>query len=143
MSEKFPMIELEPSESWNLLGQQELGRVVTKVRDVIDIFPVNYIRDGESVVFRTAEGTKLFGLTVSDIVLFEVDSHTEAEAWSVILRGHASVVRDEEEIARLETLGLEPWLPTVKQNWVRVVADQITGRRFHRGPEPIPEPDAS
>lgn len=143
MNESIPVITLEPEESWSLLRTAELGRVVTKVGDTVDIFPVNYVVDGDSIVFRTAEGTKLLGLVISDIVLFEVDSHSDDEAWSVIIRGRAEQIHDSEVTSDLEKLELRPWIPTVKQNWIRVVADQITGRQFRRGPEPEPTPDAA
>jgi hypothetical protein len=127
---------LDEAECWSRLGQQELGRIVTNVADVLDIFPVNYVVDGRSVVFRTAEGSKLFGLTVNDSVLFEVDDHTAVDAWSVVLRGHAHVLGSADEQSAAEALPLRPWVPTVKYNFVRITPTRISGRAFLRGPEP-------
>lgn len=127
---------LDEAECWDRLGEQELGRIVTHVAEVLDIFPVNYVVDGRSVVFRTAEGSKLFGLTVNDAVLFEVDDHTVADAWSVVLRGHARVLESADEHTAAEALPLRPWVPTVKYNFVRITPTRISGRAFLRGPEP-------
>ena len=69
---------LTDEQCWERLAQQELGRLVTHVGDILDIFPVNYVVDGASLLFRTAEGSKLFELTINDEVLFEVDDHTES-----------------------------------------------------------------
>ncbi len=130
------LVALSEAECWERLRSQELGRLVTRVGDITDIFPVNYVADGNSVVFRTAEGSKLFSLTVNDEVLFEVDDHTDTDAWSVILRGHAHRLDSSEETGKAEELDLRPWLPTLKYNFIRIEASTVSGRTFHRGPEP-------
>ena len=127
---------LSDQECWKRLGTQELGRLVTHAGAVLDIFPVNYVVDGESVVFRTAEGSKLTELTINDEVLFEVDDHTDEAAWSVVLRGRAERLETTDEVARADALPLKPWIPTVKYNYVRVVATSLSGRDFRRGEEP-------
>ena len=131
-----PLQVLTDDECWERLRGEELGRLVTHVGDVLDIFPVNFVLDGESVVFRTAEGSKLFELTVNDEVLFEVDDHTATDAWSVVVRGHARRLDTSEEVAHADTLPLSPWLPTLKYNYVRVEPVSMTGRAFPRGAEP-------
>ena len=65
---------LSDEECWQLLAGEELGRLVTRVGDVLDIFPVNYVVDEDTIVFRTAEGSKLVELTVNDEVLFAAPS---------------------------------------------------------------------
>lgn len=131
-----PVASLTPEECRQRLGTQEIGRLVTRVGDVVDIFPVNYVLDAGSVLFRTAEGSKLFELTVNDEVLFEVDDHTEADAWSVVIRGHAHRLATSDEVERADALPLQPWIPTLKYNYVRIEPTSITGRFFRRGPEP-------
>ena len=127
---------LSEAECWERLGQQELGRIVTRVGDVVDIFPVNYVVDAETIVIRTAEGSKLFELTVDDRVLFEVDDHTDAEAWSVVVRGRARRLDTSAEVAHADTLPLAPWVPTLKYNYVSIAPEVVSGRAFHRDPEP-------
>lgn len=127
---------LTEEECWERLQQQELGRLVTHVGDVLDIFPVNYVVDGESLLFRTAEGSKLVELTVSSEVLFEVDDHTEADAWSVVVRGRAHPLETSAEVERADTLALKPWIPTLKYVYVRIDPTSLSGRSFERGPEP-------
>src|SRR5580765_2746500 len=53
------MTILEPHESWHLLKSVALGRLAVSVAGYPDIFPVNFVVDHGSVVFRTGEGTKL------------------------------------------------------------------------------------
>jgi nitroimidazol reductase NimA-like FMN-containing flavoprotein (pyridoxamine 5'-phosphate oxidase superfamily) len=130
------VMALADEECWERLGQQELGRLVTHVGDVIDIFPVNYVVDDKSLLFRTAEGSKLFEITINSDVLFEVDDHTETEAWSVVVRGRAVALDTSAEVERADGLGLKPWIPTLKYVYVRISPDSVSGRAFHRAPEP-------
>ena len=127
---------LSDAECWQLLTGEELGRLVTRVGDVLDIFPVNYVVDRDTIVFRTAEGSKLVELTVNDEVLFEVDHWTDDRAWSVVVRGHARRLDALDEVEAADRLPLKPWIPTVKYNYVRVVPAELTGRAFARGEEP-------
>ena len=131
-----PIEMLTSDRSWELLGTQELGRLVTHVGETIDIFPVNYVVDGEGILFRTAPGSKLFELTVNTDVLFEVDDHTDTDAWSVIIRGYATALEADADVQRAETAGLRPWIPTVKRVYVRIAPTSVSGRAFRRSAEP-------
>ena len=131
-----PVVALTDEQCWERLRSQELGRLVTHVGDVLDIFPVNFVVDGESLLFRTAPGSKLFELTVQDEVLFEVDDHTDTDAWSVIVRGRAHALDDSAEVERADGLGLRPWIPTLKYTYVRIDPVSLSGRAFRRSPEP-------
>lgn len=128
--------ELSPIECRLRLASQSLGRVVTRVRELVDIFPVNYVLDGDEIVFRTAAGTKLAEVVIGGYVLFEVDHHDEHEAWSVIVRGSARVLETEAEILAAEALPLQPLVPTDKRTFVRISATQVSGRAFEIGEEP-------
>lgn len=131
-----PVTVLDDAESWRLLGTHTVGRLVTHVGDVVDIFPVNYVVDGESIVLRTAEGTKLAEMLIGGEVLFEVDEHTDTEAWSVVLRGRARRLETEAEIVEADALPLRPLVPTLKRNYVRIEASSLSGRKFALGEEP-------
>jgi nitroimidazol reductase NimA-like FMN-containing flavoprotein (pyridoxamine 5'-phosphate oxidase superfamily) len=131
-----PVSALTAEESWAKLRTQSLGRLVTRVGDVVDIFPVTYVVDGETLVFRTAEGSKLVELVVNDSVLFEVDELSAEDAWSVVVRGRARRLESPEEVAAADELPLTPAIPTLKHNYVRVEADSLSGRAFQRGDEP-------
>jgi nitroimidazol reductase NimA-like FMN-containing flavoprotein (pyridoxamine 5'-phosphate oxidase superfamily) len=131
-----PVTALTDDESWNLLSGVHLGRLVTTVGGRAEIFPVNYVVQRGSVLFRTAEGTKLFTAIMNSQVLFEADDHNVVEGWSVIVRGTAEVLYGAEDIQDAERAGLYPWIATLKLRFVRVTPTQITGRRFVFGPEP-------
>ena len=133
---KNPVVKLNEAECWQRLGTQVVGRIVAHVGDIFDIFPVNYVVDDQSIVLRTAEGTKLAEMMIGGEVLFEADEHDGFEAWSVVIRGRARMIEKEAEIAQAEALPLKPMVPTLKRNFVRIEADSISGRRFELGEEP-------
>jgi nitroimidazol reductase NimA-like FMN-containing flavoprotein (pyridoxamine 5'-phosphate oxidase superfamily) len=131
-----PISVLSEHECWDLLKSASLGRLVTSVDGQPDIFPVNFVVQKRSILFRTAEGTKLVSAAINRDVLFEVDDHNVAEGWSVIVRGQASTLRTDAEIDEAEHAQLLPWTATVKQHFVRIKPLSITGRRFTFGSEP-------
>ncbi|KBZ65533.1 pyridoxamine 5'-phosphate oxidase family protein [Mycobacterium colombiense] len=123
-------------ECWELLGSLALGRLVTYADGQPDIFPVNYVVQRRTVLFRTAAGTKLVSSAINDRVLFEVDDHNVAEAWSVIVRGRARSLRTPEELEEAERAQVLPWTRPEKTHYVRIVPESVTGRRFQFGSPP-------
>ena len=105
----------------------------------LEIFPVNFVTQRRTVLFRTAKGTKLYNAVMSDLVAFEADDHTAAEGWSVIIWGRAHLLLANAEILDAEEAPLLSWPATLKPHYVRVIALEITGRRFKFGPEPARE----
>jgi len=137
MSEESQPISILPeSECWKLLSSVALGRLVTSVDGEPEIFPVNFVVQHRTVLFRTAEGTKLVSAAINNRVLFEADEHNVSEGWSVIVKGTARALRTDEEIAEAERGQLLPWTATVKQHYVRIRPLSVTGRRFVFGAEP-------
>jgi nitroimidazol reductase NimA-like FMN-containing flavoprotein (pyridoxamine 5'-phosphate oxidase superfamily) len=134
--ETQPISVLPESECWKLLSREALGRLVTSVDNHPAIFPVNFVVQNRTVLFRTAEGTKLVSSIINNNVLFEADDHDAAEGWSVIVKGVARTLRTDEEIDEAERAQLLPWTATVKTHYVRIRPLSITGRRFIFGSEP-------
>ena len=78
---------LSEADCWQLLDGTSFGRLAVSVGDQPEIFPVNYFADGRTVLFRTAEGTKLLELTINSLVAFETDHYSDTDAWSVVVKG--------------------------------------------------------
>ena len=70
-----PVTVLGEDECWELLSSVALGRLVTCVGSRPEIFPVNFVVQRPTVLFRTAEGTKLLSVVVDNHVVFEADGH--------------------------------------------------------------------
>lgn len=130
-----PMSILPERDCWHLLASVSLGRLITSVDGAPEIFPVNFVVQRHTVLFRTAEGTKLASTAVNSHVVFEADDHNVADGWSVVVRGLARILHTADEIAEAERGQLLPWTATVKQHFVRIAPTSITGRRFTFGGE--------
>lgn len=139
MSENTDVIQnLSDEESLDLLATKTFGRLVVRRKDDMDLFPLNYLVHEGEIYFRTAEGSKLFSLTLNNDVLFEADNvdGDSQEAWSVVVKGTARTLSSNAEIEAADQLPLKPWLPTLKYNYVVVSPNEISGRKFHLGDEP-------
>jgi nitroimidazol reductase NimA-like FMN-containing flavoprotein (pyridoxamine 5'-phosphate oxidase superfamily) len=125
--------QLSAEECHRLLRGRHLGRLAFVEGELPLILPVNYVLDDGAVVFRTDAGSKLDAAVRGAPVAFEVDGVDEVErtGWSVLARGHAEQVTDPEHLDRLRQLPLVPWAPGAKAHYVRVDADEVTGRRIN------------
>ena len=119
-------------QCWVLLDSEVVGRIALIVDGHPEIFPVNFVLQRRSIVFRTAGGTKLWGAITAKPVAFEIDGYDghEQTAWSVVARGEAELIEDEAEKKAVDDLLLEPWQPGEKNHYVRVTPKALTGRRF-------------
>ena len=130
MSEHSPVSNLTTEQCWELLHAQEFGRLAFHLLDEVHIVPLNYAVDADRrLVFRTAEGSKLLGLTINDDVAFEIDEFGDEEAHSVVVRGRARQL-ERHELDALDQLPLRPWVDTAKFNVIAIDVDEINGRRF-------------
>ncbi len=124
--------ELTKAECFELLAGGQLGRlaVVDDLGPVV--FPVNYVLDRHTVVFRTEEGTKLHAAALGSRVCFEVDGYDviTRSGWSVIVRGEITEVTNRAELPRLLELPLEAWAPGARNRYVRLLPAVLTGRRI-------------
>lgn len=130
------VVELSEDENWHLLRQNSLARLALSAAGEIDVFPVNYYADDGTLLLRTAPGTKLLELTVNSRVAVEIDGFTDEDAWSVVVKGTARQLERQAEIDEADETPLTPWIPTLKNIYVRITPTTITGRRFERAPEP-------
>lgn len=124
---------LSRDDCLELLAEHNFGRLAVTMATPV-IRPVNYVFDepSQSVVFRTAAGSKLHALLLESNAAFEIDGIDPASrtGWSVIIVGRSEEVTNPSEIRRLEQLGLDDWAPGPKPHWMRIRAWTVTGRRI-------------
>ncbi|HEX4906424.1 MAG TPA: pyridoxamine 5'-phosphate oxidase family protein [Acidimicrobiales bacterium] len=131
------LVEIDVDGCYDLLSRCTVGRIAVNVTDLGPlVVPVNFVLDGQVVVFRTDAGTKLRVLTEGP-VSFQVDhvDHNRHDGWSVLVRGVAYEA-DEWEVRHVE---LAPWTDGDKEHWVRLVPGAVTGRRI--AARPLPDDD--
>ena len=124
--------ELTRLQCFELLAGEHLDRVAVTDDFGPVVFPVNFVLDRHTVVFRTEEGTKLHAAGRGSRVCFEVDRADPAAhtGWSVLVRGEITEVTDRAELVRLGRLPLRAWAPGTRDRVVRILPAVLTGRRI-------------
>jgi nitroimidazol reductase NimA-like FMN-containing flavoprotein (pyridoxamine 5'-phosphate oxidase superfamily) len=115
-----------------LLAAHSFGRVAVWSGPHPAVLPVLYgMLDGD-VVFRTAPGEKLIAAVLGHEVVFEIDAAEPARhtGWSVNVVGPAEEIVDAPLRARAAALALEPWAGDYRDDYVRIRAEHVTGRRI-------------
>ena len=120
---------LSQEECWQMLREEEFGRLAFRLVDEVHITPVNYAVDHDTLLFRTAAGNKLLSAAMGADVAFEIDRYDEHRARSVVVRGSSRIL-DEDEEHRAENVPLRPWVGTPKFSVVEVRPRVVTGRAF-------------
>jgi nitroimidazol reductase NimA-like FMN-containing flavoprotein (pyridoxamine 5'-phosphate oxidase superfamily) len=129
------LVELEREECVRLLVGGRAGRVAVNEAEWPPLIrPVFYVFDeaSQSILFRSAEGSKLTSLLRSERVAFEIDGIDPAAqlGWSVIVIGPVQQITAADELERLRDAlppaGAGPAHP------MRIRATVVTGRRLER-----------
>ncbi|MGO1545581.1 MAG: pyridoxamine 5'-phosphate oxidase family protein [Gulosibacter sp.] len=141
MTENAVVEILDANRARSLLSGQTFGRLIERIGEVTEVFPINYWSDGHRIVFRTAPGTKLAGTVVADEILFQTDRVTEEDAWSVVARCTSRILDKAVEVDEAAQLDLHPLIPTVKQVFVELTVGTLSGRYFRLGEEPQASPE--
>ena len=121
--------ELTADECWEMLRAEEFGRLAYRLVDEVHITPINYAVEGRSLLFRTAEGDKFLAVVMGSEVAFKIDRYGEDSARSVVVRGSARLL-PEDEAHRAENVPLRPWVPTLRYNVVEIEPKVVSGRAF-------------
>ncbi len=124
--------ELDHDECLRLLAGNPIGRVVFTDGAMPAAQPVNYLLDGEEVIFRTANGSKLAAATRHAVVAFEVDEidAPTRTGWSVLGVGEAYEVTDPDRLGELAARQPEPWVAGRTAHTIAIPLRRLTGRRL-------------
>ena len=129
MSEQEPIGMMTPDECWDMLRSHEFGRLAFHLAGEVHLTPINYAVDHDTLLFRTAEGSKLLAVEMNPDVAFEIDEVDEEHASSVVVRGNARHLGEDEE-HRVENLPLRPWVSGLRYDVVEIRPTGISGRSF-------------
>jgi nitroimidazol reductase NimA-like FMN-containing flavoprotein (pyridoxamine 5'-phosphate oxidase superfamily) len=121
---------LSEQECRRLLHEHRIGRVAWCAADGPAVLPVNYLSDGDTVLFRTSPHTELARRFAPAPVAFEIDAFDEAtrSGWSVVVRGAAELL-DRHALPPPDGRP-DPWAGGTRNFYVRIVVDRVTGRRL-------------
>ena len=118
-----------------LLASQNVGRLGFVIGDQPMVLPVNYAVQGDVVIFRTGEGTKLEAAHGAKVA-FEVDDIGAGCGWSVVIQGVAEEILptgdwlDESVRANAGPT----WIPGPTDHYVRIRPTVFSGRRLPAAP---------
>jgi nitroimidazol reductase NimA-like FMN-containing flavoprotein (pyridoxamine 5'-phosphate oxidase superfamily) len=115
-------------ESLELLDSVPCGRLAYVDAGVPVIVPVNHGVDGTVLVVRSLDGGKLGAAIFEKPVAFEADDLDAATrtGWSVVVRGRAEVL-DGGVAERVDSWAVGDGASVT---WIRIVPDEIGGRRL-------------
>lgn len=126
---------LDRAECESLLEAQRIGRVGLATPTPM-VLPVQYAMFERDVVFRTAPGEKMIAAVMGRTVAFEIDDFdvSTMTGWSVVAVGPAEEVVDRQELARMREIDLHPWAGELRDRFVRIRTEELSGRRVDPGP---------
>ncbi len=127
------LIELDRTECVELLATVPVGRIGLSVAALPVILPVNFAVSDESVLFRTAAGTKLDAASQRSVVAFQADRYAPdgLSGWSVLVVGLCEQVPESDAAVVAGSVPIESWaLDGVATHLVRVEMATVTGRAF-------------
>ncbi|MEX3610416.1 pyridoxamine 5'-phosphate oxidase family protein [Rothia sp. LK2588] len=128
-----PVTVLTEEECWELAEQAPFARLGTVDEGRVFIAPLNIAVHEGKIYFRTAAGSKLTRLQITEQVTVEFDRVEGGKAFSVNIHGTARLLTDTDEIDRARKLNIRTWLPTEKIEFVEITPTELTGRRFKLG----------
>jgi len=125
--------ELSRDECLELLATKAVGRVAYCTPDGPEVLPLNYVVEGDTLLFRTSPHSALGRHLRLDVAAFqvdEVDDYTES-GWSVLVRGTVGPLSTDD----LPPAGQRPrpWVEGSRPLHLRLTPRSITGRRLLPG----------
>ncbi|WP_370278881.1 pyridoxamine 5'-phosphate oxidase family protein [Pseudarthrobacter sp. NamB4] len=97
-------------DCWRYLRSRSVGRLAFMHGEWVEIFPVNYVPSNGTLLIRTGARTKLDAVAERKAVSLEADGLNQygTIAWSIVVKGHAAAVSDEEDFEDAAEAGLSP-----------------------------------
>jgi nitroimidazol reductase NimA-like FMN-containing flavoprotein (pyridoxamine 5'-phosphate oxidase superfamily) len=129
--EVTPRLSVMPEdECRELLHRGKIGRVSVTHDALPVIAPVNYVMDGNSIVFRTRRDGMLANACDETVIAFEIDdlAGDGSSGWSVNVVGVASLLGLSDQLRAL-SLGLVSAAGDDRDQFVRLRIGLVTGRR--------------
>ncbi|MHB8288023.1 MAG: pyridoxamine 5'-phosphate oxidase family protein [Acidimicrobiales bacterium] len=125
--------ELSPDDCRDYLRSARIGRLAVHTDGHPDIFPVSFVFDSDSIIFRTEPGTKLSAASMARVALETDQIDMQAgTAWSVVVKGMAFDITDaiDPTSQRARAARVDSAFVGDDARWVRISGLEISGRRL-------------
>lgn len=115
-----------------------IGRVAITEHAMPAVVPVNYVRSGFQILFRTEPGGMLARGCNGSVVAFEIDGIDQhgIAGWSVLVVGTASLLDDGAAVEAAGT-GLTSAVTAGRDQFVAVSLGQVSGREVVEETVPV------
>lgn len=126
--------ELDAEQCWSLLGSSGVGRFAFVHGGRVAVYPVGYLVYGGALYFRTSQDGTVSQSIPQDGVALQIDATQTAQksGWSVMVSGSAEAVEDSSELTALfGRMTDEPWAGGVRDLFVRIRPEELSGRRVY------------
>jgi nitroimidazol reductase NimA-like FMN-containing flavoprotein (pyridoxamine 5'-phosphate oxidase superfamily) len=122
---------LDPADCLRLMETVPIGRLVFTEGGLPTVRPVNFVVDGETVVFCTADGDKYRAAERGDVVAFETDSIDAGQqtGWTVTVVGRLSQLTEAETAEVSVNLPVRSLVPGGWPHFIRLTIESLRGRR--------------
>jgi nitroimidazol reductase NimA-like FMN-containing flavoprotein (pyridoxamine 5'-phosphate oxidase superfamily) len=130
---------LGESACWELLPDSGVGRLAWMNPDGrIMVVPINYGRDGHTVIMRTGDTELLGRARAGSRVAFQVDDLERGlrSGWTVLFDGTLTEVDDGDQAERLAQL-VDPWLREPRPYVLLLRTTVVTGRSLRPTSGPV------
>jgi nitroimidazol reductase NimA-like FMN-containing flavoprotein (pyridoxamine 5'-phosphate oxidase superfamily) len=123
------LTDLTEAECWKNLETKALARIAWSSGGGPQILPVNYVAHDGALWLRTTPHSSMAEQVDESPVALEVDDiDTDTHVgWSVVVRGRAEAIYRSEDVPS-EVTALRAWASGARAVWLRVSADQVTGK---------------
>lgn len=128
-----PVETLEPDDCRRLLDRGGVGRLAIHSEGAPELRPVNFVRRGDALIVRTGGGGRILAAAErTEAAAFEIDGVDPLEhtGWSVVVTGKLRALTPDPELLDLP---LRPWASGVKDLFVALSLDRVTGLRIPSG----------
>lgn len=137
-----PQLEvLDTPTCLDLIRGGGIGRIVFDDDRGPLALPMNFRTIDDEIVFQTGHGAIAAAMTSGRPLSVEVDHFDDAlaEGWSVLLRGQGRLLAGAAAQGEFHEVGIESWAGAERSTAVRLVADEVTGRRVRRHLQSAPD----
>jgi uncharacterized protein len=127
--------ELDAPECRRLLASASIGRLGYTGENGPRITPVNFLLDGDAVIFRTGQQSEVARVALGRAVAFEVDQIDEFlhSGWSVLVVGQLREMSFSEVQQLDPSRTPQPWAQGQRTLVCQIPLGKVTGRRVHPG----------
>ena len=130
---------LDRVECLRLLSLATLGRIGFTSGALPTVLPINFYLDGERILLRTGQGSKLDLALKNAVVAFEVDDFDPIyhSGWSVAVTGVVSEVSNSAELDAAYQMPIARWAPAGDEAVLAISTEFVSGRRISRDALPM------